>query len=419
MLCNALDLAEDFGVGRSALPPFRNARPPFKRADDATYRLLKMKLPPAPVSEAHPAVRFSSADFASPKEAYERFCDLGRMISDVTHLGELSEFHISTTTFQLDNAVLVEARSCALRYTRTPAHVAYGVDHYQVVLYLGGGGEFFADDTVTQQRAGDISVINLARPFVVREIQAKDGATSSLNVLLPRLLLAPALADRSAGATISLLSRETPYGRMVGEFLLSLRRSAAELSRSERQAMVQSLAVLIAGGFGSTGFDTRAAAMKDDLLARVKLHIEHSLSMPSLDVENLCAGFGLSRASLYRLFAPNSPANYIQERRLHRAFAMLLSPAFRSWRIIDIACDCCFSSDATFIRAFRRQFGLSPGEARKLGEQRPRRGVLGADENVPQPDEEALRWVFDLTGTMPPSPALSSETVDHGVVGAD
>jgi len=46
----------------------------------------------------------------------------------------------------------------------------------------------------------------------------------------------------------------------------------------------------------------------------------------------------LSRAALYRLFEPDGGlAHFVQQHRLHRAFAMLTSSAYRHWRIIDIA----------------------------------------------------------------------------------
>jgi AraC-like DNA-binding protein len=44
------------------------------------------------------------------------------------------------------------------------------------------------------------------------------------------------------------------------------------------------------------------------------------------------------------------------------------SPASRDARQIDLAIDLQFSSDSTFVRAFRRQFGCTPGEIREMSE---------------------------------------------------
>jgi AraC-like DNA-binding protein len=58
--------------------------------------------------------------------------------------------------------------------------------------------------------------------------------------------------------------------------------------------------------------------------------------------------------------------NYIQQRRLQRAFSLLMSTARPTPRILDIALDNHFASDATFNRAFRRAYGVPPGELRSL-----------------------------------------------------
>ena len=75
------------------------------------------------------------------------------------------------------------------------------------------------------------------------------------------------------------------------------------------------------------------------------------------------------RAGLYRLFGPDGGlARYVQEQRLNRALRLLASPASRGKRLIDLAVDFRFSSDSTFVRAFRRQFGRTPGEIMELAE---------------------------------------------------
>ena len=98
----------------------------------------------------------------------------------------------------------------------------------------------------------------------------------------------------------------------------------------------------------------------------IKQHIESHLHSPDLCVGTLCARSGRSRATLYRLFeAEGGLVCYIQRRRLQQAFVELVSAAPRR-RILDIALDSHFASEATFNRAFRRMFGLPPGEARRM-----------------------------------------------------
>jgi AraC-like DNA-binding protein len=101
----------------------------------------------------------------------------------------------------------------------------------------------------------------------------------------------------------------------------------------------------------------------------IKRYIEANLDTALLTADHLCSRFRISRASLYRLFeADGGLARYVQEQRLNRALKQLVSPLAQSKRLIDLAVDLQFSGDSTFIRAFRRRFGVTPGEIRELSE---------------------------------------------------
>lgn len=345
---------------------------------------------------------FDTADFDSPQQGFERLCELIVDICNATMLGEAENFRVAASTLHLGNALLINGRSSALRYNRTPEHIARGLDHFQLVMYLGGGAEFIVGERTFLQRAGDVSLISMSKPHLTREIPGDDGTVQVLSFMLPRPLLAPLFAAIENVPTIVIAKRESAFGALIGEHMLTLSRCATQLTQAERQAAAQSLAQLAAGGMDHRTDNTTPlpSASQEALLARIKKHIEENLGTAALDVANICRRFALSRASLYRLFAPQSPASYIQQRRLHRAFAILVSPAFLPWRIIDIAVECQFSSDATFIRAFRREFGLTPGEARERSIRISNAPPDGRPAE-PRPDAEAARWVAQLTGAIP------------------
>jgi len=100
--------------------------------------------------------------------------------------------------------------------------------------------------------------------------------------------------------------------------------------------------------------------------SRIARFIESQLDWPDLSPETICARSVWSRATLYRLFEPHGGlSRYIRQLRLQRAYAEL-SQGGRHRRILDIALDSQFASEATFSRAFRRTFGMPPSEARTL-----------------------------------------------------
>ena len=103
------------------------------------------------------------------------------------------------------------------------------------------------------------------------------------------------------------------------------------------------------------------------LLASIKEHIEDRLRSDDLSIESLCSAFGLSRAALYRAFAPlGGVRRYIRDRRLVAAFVALADRSKPFESIGKIAFDLKFVSEAHFGRVFRAAFGCTPGQTRNL-----------------------------------------------------
>lgn len=108
--------------------------------------------------------------------------------------------------------------------------------------------------------------------------------------------------------------------------------------------------------------------MANALRERLKAYIDANATSPDLTPQALCARFGISRANLYRLFAPvGGVAGYVRDRRLRRAETLLRDPANQRRTIADIAYDCGFASEAHFSRTFRQTFGAMPREVRAHG----------------------------------------------------
>jgi AraC-like DNA-binding protein len=315
-----------------------------------------------------PTCRFASADVGSTARAYQLFRAFAEDIAGVKAIGAAAEFGFVTEVVHLGPGVLVDATLSPVAYDRSSQHVARSaIDHYQVSMYVEGKGEFRSGPRTAALEAGDICLIDMSQPSEMRLVGDPAGRTLQVvTLILPRSVLAPLLAAPDA-VQASVISRNTAFGRLMGEHMLALRRYAPLLSDEECRSAVQATAHLAAGAVGrapdaapAVVLSTRAAQV-----AAIKRHINEHLDSSRLGVNNLCHRFHLSRAALYRLFEHEGGlARYIQDRRLYRAFSKLVAPAHQDWRIIDFALDAGFSSDATFIRAFRRVFGMTPGEVR-------------------------------------------------------
>jgi len=124
------------------------------------------------------------------------------------------------------------------------------------------------------------------------------------------------------------------------------------------------------------GRDTLAEAMpalQATQMERAKRLIRQNLLSSRLSVRELCRQLGMSRTALYRLFEPmGGVVQYIRAARLQDAHRVL-SSGMDMRPIHEIAAERGFLEPSEFSRAFKRQFGYSPSEARHEGRSIPSR----------------------------------------------
>ncbi|MGF7148084.1 acetamidase/formamidase/AraC-like DNA-binding protein [Sphingomonas zeicaulis] len=110
-----------------------------------------------------------------------------------------------------------------------------------------------------------------------------------------------------------------------------------------------------------------AAGMRAALLERIFQTIEIRLSDPNLNYQQVAAEHGISPRYLQKLFESidDSFGHYVKVRRLERCRLDLRSPLHVQKSISDILFQWGFNDSASFSRAFREQYGVSPREYRK------------------------------------------------------
>jgi AraC-like DNA-binding protein len=126
---------------------------------------------------------------------------------------------------------------------------------------------------------------------------------------------------------------------------------------------------LISGLFGLAArlapFSATQKQPELESFATICRFIESNLAARDLGPERIARTFGLSRASLYRLFKPvGGVASYVRARRLNRARQELLAAGLDNRRIGPIAYQSGFRSITAFNRAFREIYGETPADAR-------------------------------------------------------
>jgi AraC-like DNA-binding protein len=297
-------------------------------------------------------------DFGCGIEGLRRQRAETRDVCDVEPLGPVADFRADCEVARVGPTVFILSRTSSVAYLRKPIHVARGGDdHYQLQLQLDG----MRRGDVGPLEIGDMGIHDMGRPSVTELHATIDHPSRVLAWLVPRVLLAPMLADPEAVRDLR-LSASAPYAKLLAEQMWSLWTHGPACTSAEAQTLVYALLQVFVGGLGFAPDVSDPSAAR---LMEVKRYVEREIASPTLSAEAVAAELGVSRASLYRLLAIEGGfASYVRRRRLHRAARQLTSPAHRHLRILDIALDSRFADETSFSRAFRREFGLSPGDLR-------------------------------------------------------
>jgi AraC-like DNA-binding protein len=159
---------------------------------------------------------------------------------------------------------------------------------------------------------------------------------------------------------------QTPLGCLLGDYMIALARHLPDVSDSDFAAIRHSVGAMVAAAVAPSA--RRAAVARDPIdlgrRERVRRVVRRHLRTPTLHPNTLGPLVGMSRSNLYRLFEDTGGiARYIRRQRLLEAKTILSDPA-ATQSIASIAEDLCFPDASAFARAFRQEFGCSPGEVR-------------------------------------------------------
>lgn len=102
--------------------------------------------------------------------------------------------------------------------------------------------------------------------------------------------------------------------------------------------------------------------LMEQLLSIIEAHITETLTISDLSKRLYISAVHLQRLFKFAFGAPL--AGYIRSRKLAASVEKLLST---DYRIIDIAGEYGFAHEQTYIRAFKKEYGITPGELRRSG----------------------------------------------------
>lgn len=301
----------------------------------------------------------SATDFELWRWAVSPLYDMDALSPDLR-----AEFSLTSRGYFYHDMPVSQDAFAGMRLVRDKRVIARaGIDAIGLVLYERGESAVAAEGMERNLGAGDILAIDYARAAT---LTVQSSATVS--VTIPRALLMPLIArpDRVHG---SVLRSGTPLHALLAGHLRGLVAAGPHVDVVAGAAMSRATASLTAACLGTAAGATEqaAASIETALLRRIRQHIDASLADPNLGPDELARRFHLSRARLYRMFAPlGGVSSYIGRRRLMRIHQAITDPLRFEETLSGLAEHWGFPDRTVFSRAYRALYGMSPTDARTL-----------------------------------------------------
>jgi len=331
----------------------------------------------------------------TPAEAFLQWRGaLGEVFEVRATPSEIAAFRGEIDVHASARHVLSVSRHSPVSLVRRSA--ALGQERVAISLQINGSATGLAGDGPMRADPGDVIFVDLSQSLTVRQ-SASDGLVDEVTLWTARDRILPLVSDENALHGL-VLKADSPSGAVIGATMQAFAGSAARMRLADFDAVADGLVALAAKSMAPAleRMSDSASAAPPASFVTIRRYIDRKLASPDLSAGSIAAEFGLSRASLYRLFEPTGGiAKYIRKVRLSRAYQQITAAEYSNRRIGFIAYQLGFKNVSAFSRLFHEVYGVTPGEARE----RARQTVAKAEYAVPaQPGESLTRWLDALTG---------------------
>ncbi|WP_438751615.1 helix-turn-helix transcriptional regulator [Pararhizobium sp. O133] len=300
-------------------------------------------------------------------ERSDRFAAWHNSFAPILELNEVDgtpvEFHGRQKLWDLGNLVFAEIGTDAMGFTSLPGHARREPhDHWAITLLQSGKSRTDFQRGTFAGGPGEVQIHPLGCPF------AGEISKSQLLTLFVPHDFCHETAVALGAAEFSKLG--TGMGRLFSDYLVGVANRLPMLTEADLPGLVAATRAMILACVSPSpdNIDSAEEPITRTLLERARKIVKAKLLDPKLGVESVRRELGVSRTRLYNLFEPfGGVRHYIQHRRLLDAHSALADSDDQRL-ILRIAEAHGFSDGAEFSRAFKREFGYSPSQARKGGQ---------------------------------------------------
>lgn len=311
-----------------------------------------------------------TTDDIRPQDRFDHWCEVrGRHLFGVTielDRARRDKFEGRFAAVAVGTATVSELRASSYRVSRTPSDIARVAGRSLCIgLQVRGPGWIGVGRAPPQRvREGDLLVNHSDLPYAGVPERSDGFDFRTLRIPLTHELLLGAEAEDLFATP---LDRSLPVARPLMALFHALTTRPADIPDPHAEVAHIVRLALVSRGRLAPGLPESRAALRSGLLHAARGILARDLRQPGLSPGAVARELGISLRQVHVLFEPTgqSFARTLTAMRLADASRMLVAQPARS--VTDIAYRCGFDSIATFYRAFRAAYGMTPNDAREKG----------------------------------------------------
>jgi AraC-like DNA-binding protein len=318
-----------------------------------------------PLGEGAGSLVSFSTDSVSPAQRPRYWHDgVLRRLDTAPELDAATPFHARLTRLAGAGAELLEHMGSALAARRDAARChADACDDISIdFIAMSSQSSVTHGGARRVLRAGDMIVMDLSQPAELKRAKHR-----VISLFIPRSRVRTAISE--PGRLAGRLLQPRGVAALLRSHMQMTMDQAAQLQPAQR-AMAVAVAVEMAlTMFGDEAPDLGNTAARDTgLYQAAKIFIDRDCTNPALTPLHVAQHLGCSRSGLYRVFERHGErvSEAIWSARIAHARRMLEPKFYRHLLVAEVALRSGFSDHSTFDRMFRRAYGITPGEMRRM-----------------------------------------------------
>ena len=234
--------------------------------------------------------------------------------------------------------------------------------YYEIELIVNGSGTHIINGNAYEERTGDIFIMRLTDFHEFVHTKEAENWVIEIPTSYVSGDIANMMMQVNGDIVTNLTNGDFEKAKSIYCMIEEVKDKKEKFYDLLKQHLTLSLILFI---LDRTDKNISKSASNDERLYAIIEYINANIAQPELSINSIAAKFYISRSYLSAFFKKNmgiTLSAYLRKIRLSNAAMQLAST---NKKVMDISVDSGFNSLTTFLREFKKEYGISPSDMRQ------------------------------------------------------